>query len=92
MDRKTLLIVVALVVAYFLFFRKPSVAVSKTVVKPVSPSPAMPTTTSQVAVAAAIKAAPQAITALGNLFSNSSDDDDSAASSDDLSDDDDDDD
>lgn len=76
MENKTVLIVVALVLAYLLFIRKPTArvvaGVSPGVVpNPTSPKPAMPQpSTAQIALAAGINAAPQAIQAIGSFFSN----------------------
>lgn len=89
-NKTTLYIVVALVLAYVLFLRKPGKAVAPTsvIAKPApAPKPAVQPTTGQVVAAAAISAAPQAIRALGSFFNSgdnsSSDDFDSAAFSDD---------
>lgn len=91
MENKTLLIVVGAILVYLLFIRKGATKV----VVPVaaagalqSPKPAVPQpTTGQIAIAAGIKAAPQAIKALGSFLSDDSssdsDDSDSAAFSDD---------
>lgn len=91
MENKTLLIVVGALLVYFLFIRKKATKV----VVPVAaagalqtPKPAVPQpTTAQIAIAAGIKAAPQAIQALGSFLSSdssSSDDTDSASNTDDL--------
>lgn len=91
MENKTMWIVVGALLIYFLFIRK---GATKVVVPAAAaaalqtPKPAIPQpTTAQVAIAAGIKVAPQAIQSLGSFLSSdsnsSSDDSDSAAFSDD---------
>jgi hypothetical protein len=92
MENKTVLIVVALVLAYLLFLRKPSYGavggMGGAVPKPISPKPATPNNTVSTGgaiAAAAISAAPSILSSLGSFFSsdNNSDYSDSAAFSDD---------
>lgn len=85
-ENKTVMIVVGLVLVYLLFLRKPTTVVASTgyPISPTSPKPAMPQpSTAQVALAAGIKAAPQAIKALGSFFNSDDDSSASAAFSDD---------
>ncbi len=95
-ENKTVLIVVVVVLAYLLFIRKPTARVVAGVSPGVVPNPTSPRpaiaqpSTAQVALAAGINAAPQAIQAIGSFFSSddtssSGFDDSSASFSDDSS-------
>lgn len=79
MENRTVIIVIALVLAYLLFLRKPTLVRAgvggsvSPVITPKSPSPAIPNpSTGQIVAAAAIKNAPQILSALGSFLSDDS--------------------
>lgn len=79
MENRTIIIVIALVLAYMLFLRKPTLSRAgvggsvSPIITPKSPSPAIPNpSTGQIVAAAAIQNAPQILSALGSFLSDDS--------------------